>query len=334
MNKDNYTTQIYEDSVIREDDGGELNTVRDQRMSGLAFFTMDDSWIKIYRKLESHWIWNDKPEYLKIWIGLLLRTKWTPARIRQGTGYLNLQRGELAIGLHEFADYCKVGVGFVRKFLKLAENDGMISVKSNKHGTIVKVIKYNDLQSRGNQSEQEPNKNRTRTEQEPNNSIRKKEYKKERMEENNNVSMYAPTSSEVVANLPQNDGNLFQITKEQYKRWQELYPAVNVKSELSKIIGWLEANPSRRKTKRGMLSFVNRWLSKEQDKGAVNAPQSKKYTVGDRQAVIDYKTSQKQLQEERDAVAEYLRNTPQPIRYNEVAIPVIRRLGNGTENSD
>lgn len=149
---------------------------------------------------------------------------------------------------------------------------------------------------------------------------------------NNNVSMYAPTSFEVVANLPQNDGNLFQITKEQYDRWQELYPAVNVKSELSKIIGWLEANPSRRKTKRGMLSFVNRWLSKEQDRGAVNAPQSKKYTVGDRQAVIDYKTSQKQLQEERDAVTEYLVGRAQA-KQGELAISAVRRIGDGSKSS-
>jgi len=332
MNTKTETTQIREDPAVREDGGGALNTVRDQHVSGLAYFGMDDSWIKIYRKLEYHWIWQDKPEYLKIWVGLLLRTKWTPGRIRQGSGYLDLQRGELAIGLEEFAKYCNVGVGFVRKFLKLAEKDGMIFVKSNKHGTIVKVIKYNDLQSRGNHSEQEPNKNRTRTEQEPNNSIRKKEYKKVRKEEINTDTLYAPSSSELVAGLPQNDGQLFPITKDQHDRWQQLYPAVKIKSELSKIIGWLEANPTKRKTKRGMLSFVNRWLSREQDKGAVNAPQATKYTVGDRQAVIDYKTSHKQLEEERDAVAAYLRNQSQPIRYNEVAVPIIRRLGNGEED--
>lgn len=275
MNTQNNKTRICEDSTIREDGGGALNTVRDQHVSGLAYFGMDDSWIKIYRRLETNWIWDDKPEYLKIWIGLLLRTKWTPARIRQGTGYLNLQRGELAIGLHEFADYCKVGVGFVRKFLKLAEKDGMISVKSNKHGTIVKIIKYNDLQSRGNQSEQELNKNRTRTEQELNNSIRREEVKKVRKEEINNTSLIAPTSFEVVANLPQNDGLLFPISQDQFARWQELYPAVNVKTELSKIIGWLEANPKKRKTARGMLKFVNAWLSREQDKAhiPVFAPQ-------------------------------------------------------------
>jgi hypothetical protein len=204
MNTENQTTQIREDSVVREGDGGALKTVRDQHVSGLAYFGMDDSWIKIYRKLEYHWIWQDKPEYLKIWVGLLLRTKWTPGRIRQGTGYLDLQRGELAIGLEEFAKYCNVGVGFVRKFLKLAEKDGMILLKSNKHGTIVKVIKYNELQSSGNQSEQELNKNRTRTEQEPNNSIRSKEVKKERIEEQiDSVSMRSraftrPTLQEIL----------------------------------------------------------------------------------------------------------------------------------------
>lgn len=269
MNTENQTTQIREDSVVREDDGGALNTVRDQHVSGLAYFGMDDSWIKIYRRLEQHWIWNDKPEYLKIWIGLLIRTKYAPYRIRQGTGYLDLQRGELAIGLQEFADYCKVGVGFVRKFLKLAEKDGMIFVKSNKHGTIVKVIKYNDLQSRMFDSEQELNKNRTRTEQELNNSIRSKEGKKERKKEYNSTMMYAPSSSELAANLLQNDGQFFPITKDQAARWQELYPAVNVATELSKIIGWLESNPAKRKTARGMLRFVNSWLSREQDKAHI-----------------------------------------------------------------
>jgi len=105
--------------------------------------------------------------------------------------------------------------------------------------------------------------------------IKNKEVKNKESKNNNNVSMYAPTSSEVVANLPQNDGLFFPITKEQYDRWQELYPAVNVKSELSKIIGWLEANPAKRKTARGMLRFVNSWLSREQDKAhmPVLAPQ-------------------------------------------------------------
>ena len=36
--------------------------------------------------------------------------------------------------------------------------------------------------------------------------------------------------------------------------------------------GWLDANPSRRKTKSGIKRFIVNWLSKEQNKGAA-APQ-------------------------------------------------------------
>ena len=49
--------------------------------------------------------------------------------------------------------------------------------------------------------------------------------------------------------------------------WSELYPAVDVMQELRKMAGWLDANPSKRKTKRGILRFVNGWLAREQDKG-------------------------------------------------------------------
>ena len=30
---------------------------------------------------------------------------------------------------------------------------------------------------------------------------------------------------------------------------------------------WLESNPTKRKTKGGMLRFVNNWLAREQDNG-------------------------------------------------------------------
>lgn len=38
--------------------------------------------------------------------------------------------------------------------------------------------------------------------------------------------------------------------------------------------GWLDANPQKRKTKRGIKAFVVRWLAKEQDKGGSRAPQT------------------------------------------------------------
>lgn len=64
-----------------------------------------------------------------------------------------------------------------------------------------------------------------------------------------------------------NDKSFFDVSPEDYNRWCELYPAVNVMQELRKMSSWSTDNPKRRKTKSGIRRFINAWLSKEQDKG-------------------------------------------------------------------
>lgn len=69
-----------------------------------------------------------------------------------------------------------------------------------------------------------------------------------------------------VLNLPLNDGTMFGITQDQVDKWAGLYPAVDIMQELRNMQGWLDSNPKKRKTKTGILRFVNGWLSREQDK--------------------------------------------------------------------
>nr|DAH25252.1 MAG TPA: hypothetical protein [Caudoviricetes sp.] len=67
--------------------------------------------------------------------------------------------------------------------------------------------------------------------------------------------------------LPLNDGALFPVEEDDISKWSALYPAVDILAELRKMAGWLDANPTRRKTKAGIRRFVNGWLAKEQDRG-------------------------------------------------------------------
>lgn len=46
-----------------------------------------------------------------------------------------------------------------------------------------------------------------------------------------------------------------------------MYPAVDIIQELRKMVGWLDSNPTKRKTKRGISRFINNWLASAQDKG-------------------------------------------------------------------
>lgn len=72
-------------------------------------------------------------------------------------------------------------------------------------------------------------------------------------------------SSPVVITITLNDLSEYPITEAHVKEWSELYPAVNIMQELRKMKGWATANPKKRKTKGGILRFINAWLAKEQD---------------------------------------------------------------------
>lgn len=80
----------------------------------------------------------------------------------------------------------------------------------------------------------------------------------------------APAPQSVVT-LALNDRTEFPIGEEQVREWAALYPAVDVEQQLRAMRGWLQANPGKRKTRGGILRFVNAWLAKEQNRGGARA---------------------------------------------------------------
>lgn len=85
--------------------------------------------------------------------------------------------------------------------------------------------------------------------------------------------------AEPLIGLPLNDGTEHPVTQEDLDEYASLYPAVNVMQELRDMRGWLLANPSRRKTKRGIKAFIRTWLSKEQDKPTARSGTTKTMTA-------------------------------------------------------
>lgn len=49
--------------------------------------------------------------------------------------------------------------------------------------------------------------------------------------------------------------------------WQQAYKGIDIFSELDAMACWCEANPSKRKTKKGIKRFVNAWLQRANQKG-------------------------------------------------------------------
>jgi len=74
-------------------------------------------------------------------------------------------------------------------------------------------------------------------------------------------------------------GDTYQTVESDVIAWQRAYPAVNVHQELAAMESWLDANPSRRKTKGGIKRFINSWLSRAQNQGG--SPMAKSYKKPD-----------------------------------------------------
>lgn len=79
---------------------------------------------------------------------------------------------------------------------------------------------------------------------------------------NKRKDMPGTKCSEPVAVLPLKDGTEYEISAESFEEFVNAYPEINVLSEMRKMRAWCLSNPANRKTRRGIMKFVNGWLGR------------------------------------------------------------------------
>lgn len=70
---------------------------------------------------------------------------------------------------------------------------------------------------------------------------------------------------EIFITLPLAGGSTYPVSLVYIQSRRELYPAVDIQQELRNMFGWLESNPTKRKTPKGIKRFITTWLQKCQD---------------------------------------------------------------------
>ena len=96
-----------------------------------------------------------------------------------------------------------------------------------------------------------------------------------------------PPDAQEIITFPLNDKTEYPIFDTDFKEWAELYPAVDIMQELRKMKGWLDSNPTKRKTIRGIRRFINSWLSKAQDRPHIDKTQKSQDRIRDRVSAVD-----------------------------------------------
>lgn len=65
----------------------------------------------------------------------------------------------------------------------------------------------------------------------------------------------------------------WRLPSEQLEKWAQTFPGLPIEAECLKALTWLDANPGKRKTSRGMPRFIVGWLLKaERDRTAGSTP--------------------------------------------------------------
>ena len=103
------------------------------------------SWIKLFRDINKHWIWQNS-DYLKWWLDILLEVNHAPAKVVINNKIYQCERGEKLYSLDTWASRWGTNKSKVRRFFTLLQNDNMIVIKSETQTTRLTVCKYDTYQ--------------------------------------------------------------------------------------------------------------------------------------------------------------------------------------------
>ena len=130
--------------------------------------------------------------------------------------------------------------------------------------SVLNKITFKSLKSTEN-----PDKSTENPDKSTENSQSKVKENKVNKSKVNNISseqVELATEPTIIA-LPMIDGNDYPICQSQIDDWADVFPAVDILADLKRMRAWLNANPTKRKTPRGIKRFIVTWLSKTQDSG-------------------------------------------------------------------
>lgn len=111
-------------------------------------------WIKVYRDLENHWLWEDKPfSRGQAFINLLMMANHQDNKILFNGDLIEVKRGQRITSLRKLSEEWGWSTKKTKKFLELLEKDNMVTVKTDNKKTLVTIVNYGVYQDGGNTEE-------------------------------------------------------------------------------------------------------------------------------------------------------------------------------------
>ncbi|NHZ84872.1 MAG: hypothetical protein GWP19_03215 [Planctomycetia bacterium] len=126
---------------------------------------IDKGWITIHRKLQNHWLWQEKPFSIgQAWIDILLECNHEENEISIKNNVFIVKRGESLNSLKTWAKRWGWNVSATRRFLKKLQKAKNIDTVSETVTTRLTVCNYDIYQTRRNANETQMKRKRNASE--------------------------------------------------------------------------------------------------------------------------------------------------------------------------
>lgn len=227
----------------------------------------DLGWVILSRKI-LEWRWYTDINTCRLFIHMLLKANWKEGDFRDTT----VPRGSFVSSIDKLSEETLLTKREIRTAISHLKMTGELTVKTTNRYSVFTVKNYDLYQHDDTQSDIQATDGRlsndiltTTIEKE-----KKNKNKKELESIINNtfcseLEISAQSPSGIL--LPLNDKSAYDVPLDKITIWREAYPAVDIEAELRRMASWLECNPTRRKTRRGICRFINTWLARKQDSG-------------------------------------------------------------------
>ena len=107
-----------------------------------------EGWVKAYRSLQEHWVWQEKPfSKGQAWIDLMLRANHSEKKVMRNGELFVIKRGQRLTSIKGLADRWGWSRKKVSGFLDRLELDGMMEQERTTKDTLVTLVNYDFFQS-------------------------------------------------------------------------------------------------------------------------------------------------------------------------------------------
>lgn len=101
-------------------------------------------WIKLHRKIQEHWLYQESRTFSKYeaWLDLIMMANFKDSKVLIDGKLIDVKKGQLITSVRKLCNHWNWSNTKVIRFLDLLEADGMITKKSDTKKTVITIVNY------------------------------------------------------------------------------------------------------------------------------------------------------------------------------------------------